>query len=545
MTTPVSLLEALDGTAVRQVFATAAAHLRECAAAIDAINVYPVPDGDTGTNMSSTMREAIAHAHALGAEPSVAEVLGATAKGALYGARGNSGVILSQALRGFAAGVGDRAALDGAAVAAGLEKAAVQAYHAVSKPQEGTMLTVLRMAGAAAVDAAAGLPRGARGTGCAFVLGAAVRAAEEAEAVTIDQLPSLKEAGVTDAGGEGICALLRGQLAAITGNRAPIPARPAEHPIALGGGHGGDTFGFCTEFIIEPAPGPLDPDAVRAFAEAGGNRSVVVVGDEELVRVHAHTLEPEHLVATAARFGRIGRVKVDDMSAQHVRFRAKGSGAGARVAVLAMSRGDGIDAIFESLGAAVSGLGLVEKPPAGQIADAADALGIADVIVLPNHANVLLAAEQAKQLARCTLHVVPTTSLPQGIAAAMAFDGEERAQANVGAMQSAARRVTTVEVTLAGASRTVDGVEVREGEAIALIEGKLKVCTPGIADALLAGIGAAGVSRGQLVTVYTGEGVAEDAGAAVARELRERHPGVDIEVVAGGQPLYAFIASVE
>ncbi|MFN8615612.1 MAG: DAK2 domain-containing protein [Dehalococcoidia bacterium] len=545
MTAPIAFLDALDGAALRRVFAAASAHLRASAKAVDAINVYPVPDGDTGSNMSATLREAVDRALSLDGEATVPEVLQAIAKGALYGARGNSGVILSQALRGFAEGVGTTARLDGASLANGLRQAAQQAYRAVSKPQEGTMLTVLREAGDAAMTEADTLPGDGRGTGCAPVLAAAVRAADRAEAATIDQLPALKEAGVPDAGGEGVCVILRGLLAAIVGGAPEVREHVTNRPIALAAGHGDDAFGFCTEFLIEPVGSALEIGAMRTLAESGGNRSVVVVGDGELLRVHAHSLEPQALLDAAEGLGRLSRVKVEDMSAQHSRFKDTGSGAGVKTGLLAMSRGDGFDEIFESLGAAVSDLGVVEKPPAGQIADAADALRLADVIVLANHKNVLLAAEQARELTKATLHVVPTTTLPQGIAAAMAFDPAEPATLNAGEMLAAARQVRTIEVTIAGASRTSEGIAVRAGEAIVLVDGTLAGTSASAEEALLTGLRHAGVSDGQLVTVYAGEGVGEAECARAASAVREQFPGAEVEAMRGGQPLYPYIASVE
>jgi DAK2 domain fusion protein YloV len=538
-------MEALDGPALRRVFAAASQHLRESAKAIDAINVYPVPDGDTGSNMAATMREAIEKVMALEGEPTVPDVLSTIARGALYGARGNSGVILSQALRGFSAGVGERPRLDGQSLAEGLVKAAEQAYRAVSNPQEGTMLTVLREAGDAARSAATALPAGGSGTGCAQVLAAAVREAERAEAYTVEQLPALKEAGVPDAGGEGICVVLRGLLAAITGGAIEVKLAPAELPIVHSDGHGEDQYGFCTEFLIESESGSLDVEEVRRVALSNGNRSVVVVGEADLVRVHAHSLEPQALLDAAERLGKLARVKVEDMTAQNVRWKDTGSGAGVKVAVLAMSRGEGLDEIFSGLGAVTSDLGLVEKPPAGQIASAADALRVADVIVLPNHKNVLLAAEQARELAQCTLHIVPTISLPQGVAAAMAFDASEPASANKEAMAGAIAQVTTVEVTIAGASRTADGVAVIEGEAIVLLDGTLVASAGTTREALLEGLRRADVAEGSLITLYAGEDVSEDEYLSLAEEIRQAHPGVEVEAVQGGQPLYPYIASVE
>jgi dihydroxyacetone kinase-like predicted kinase len=261
--------------------------------------------------------------------------------------------------------------------------------------------------------------------------------------------------------------------------------------------------------------------------------------------VHAHSLEPQALLDAAEKLGKLARVKVEDMTAQNVRWQQTGSGAGVKVAVLAMSRGAGFDEIFEGLGAKVSDLGVVEKPPAGQIASAADALRVADVIVLANHKNVLLAAEQSRELAQCTIHVVPTVSLPQGIAAAMAFDSSEPAKANREAMEAALSQVTTIEVTIAGATRTSDGVAVKEGEAIVLVDGTLVGNAATTREALLAGLGKADVSEGSLVTLYAGEDVSEDEYLALAEEIREAYPGVEVEALSGGQPLYPYIASVE
>ncbi|MGE3076073.1 MAG: DAK2 domain-containing protein [Dehalococcoidia bacterium] len=545
MTAPIRDEESLDGAALRNVFAAAARLLKDSAPDIDAINVYPVPDGDTGSNMSATFREAVDRALALNEQATAGQVLSEIARGALYGARGNSGVILSQALRGFASGVGECEVLSGAALADGLEQAATQAYRAVSQPQEGTMLTVLRAAGEVARERAATLGDEAGRGSCFRVLSAAVTAAEAAEAATIDQLPSLKEAGVTDAGGEGICVILRGLLAAISGRVPEVKPHPAIKPLQTAEGHGEDPFGYCTEFLLEPRQRPLDVATIRSLVESRGSRSVVVVGDEELVRVHAHSLEPEPLIEAARELGHVSRVKVEDMSAQNVRFREGGSGAGAKVAMLAMSRGAGFDEIFESLGAAVSDLGVVEKPPAGQIASAADALRTPDVIVLANHRNVVLAAQQAKELTDCTLHVIPTTSLPQGIAAAIAFDAGESPAANLSGMVAAATATKTVEVTIAGADRTSDGIAVKQGQPIVLIEGKLVGTADSPGDALIEGLRLAGVEPGQLVTIYAGQGVSESDLSVLAEKAGTLAKELEVEGVMGGQALYPFIASIE
>lgn len=531
----------LSGDELFGALAAAAAHLRDSAPAIDAINVYPVPDGDTGSNMAATLREAVDTAALVPSPRDVSAVLAGFARGALYGARGNSGVILSQALRGLATAADGRETYDAAALAMGLQAAATAAYGAVAKPVEGTMLTVLRAAGEGAAAHAATLPARGAGLPCVPTLARALDAAVAAEAATPTQLPALAEAGVTDAGGEGVCTILRGLIAALTGATPAVPPIP-DRPIADLGAHTGEAFGFCTEFVVESGPVPLDVAAIRDWATSAG-RSVVVVGSGDAVRVHLHADDADAVLAAAAAFGQLARTKVEDMSAQHVRFRASGSGASRELAVLALSRGDGIDRLFEDIGAAVGDLGEVVKPPAGEIAAAADRLGARDVIVLPNHANVVLAARQAADLTRCTLHVIETRTLPQGIAAAFAFAADRPVAANIAAMTTAAAAVTTVEVTTAAATRVADGVAVREGQAIALVDGRLIAAADAPLAALLAGLDAAGTDDAALVTLFLA--APDDGRGDIEQAIAERFPAIELDIHVGGQPLYAFIASVE
>jgi len=530
----------LNGEHLRSAFHAAAIHLRDRAAAIDAINVYPVPDGDTGTNMAATLHAAVEAAIAV-ESPAVPAILAAVARGALYGARGNSGVILSQALKGFRAGVGDRDALDAAAIAVGLEYASLSAYAAVGKPVEGTMLTVLRAAASAATARAATLPAGGLGQPCSMTLEAAVAAAEAAEAKTIEQLDSLREAGLPDAGGEGVCVILRGLLAAITGTTPSVHVLPSR-PIAMTAGH--DGFGFCTEFVVEATAGPIPEAAVRGIGLADGNTSLVVVGDESAWHVHIHTADPEPLFASAAALGTIVSRKVEDMTAQNVRWLARTGGDG-QVGLLALSRGDGFTAIFQGLGARVVQLGNTDKPSAGDIARQADALHLPDVIVLPNHRDVVMAARQAASLTRCNLHVVETKSLPEGIAAAMAYlPGTVPADA-LGGLDAARSAVTTVEVTTAAVDRTTEGISVRSGDIIALVDGRLVARASGTTPALLAGLASAKASGDCLITLYTGAAIDPAASHEVGAAVRSALPNATVEIVEGGQGLYPFIASIE
>ena len=270
----------------------------------------------------------------------------------------------------------------------------------------------------------------------------------------------------------------------------------------------------------------------------------MIVGDEQALRVHVHTNEPERLLEEAGTFGELTRPKFEDMSAQHARFRAEGSGEGLKVGLLALSSSEGFDEVFRSLGASIHRLEAIVKPAAGDIAQAADALGPADVIVLPNHKNAIPAAEQAVELARCTLHVAPSISLAQGAAAAIAFNALATAEENAEALGEALEATRSVEVTRAAADRTADGVEVQEGEAITLVDGTLIGGTDDPVEGLLAGLAQAEVEDAAIVTVYVG---ADFEGAH--DELRERieaaFEDIEVEVVAGGQPLYELVAAVE
>ncbi len=542
MTIP-AIGEALDGKRMRELFRAAAEHLRARASAIDAINVYPVPDGDTGSNMAATLAEAVSFAEHERSERA-GDVLRAVARGALYGARGNSGVILSQALRGFAEGVVGYETLDARAVAEAFTRAAASAYAAVAEPVEGTMLTVLRAAADAARQACAGLPSGGAGAGCEPVFAAALASAEAAEASTPDLLPVLREAGVPDAGGEGVCTMLRAFYAELTGR--PIEREPELPRLELRPGDHGGEFGFCTEFLLQRAEAPLAAPAIRDTLRKAGGRSVVVVGDADAVHVHVHADDPGVMVAACEAFGTVSRLKAEDMTAQHRRFAEAGSGATAAVALLAFSPSRTFDDIFRSLGAEPIRLDPLTKPAVREIVEAAERLQRPDVIVLPNHKNVVMAAQQAAELSRrATLHVVPAKSVPQGIAAAVAFDPELPVRESLGRMQSAAEAVRTVEVTTATQSRTLGGIEVRPNDAIALVDDELVAATRDPIDALLAGLEAAGAPQAELVTVYAGDGVNEETLAQVKERIRERFPEAENEVHRTGQPLYPFIASVE
>jgi DAK2 domain fusion protein YloV len=535
--------QSADGHTLASVFAGGAEALTLQADALNAINVFPVPDGDTGTNMSLTMRAAVDEI-ARSAGRSLAAVTKAAAHGALMGAKGNSGVILSQIIAGFE----DAAAtdgLDGRGLARALERGRAAAYRVVSAPKEGTILT--------AITAAAGAAGDSDGTFDA-TLGAAVDAAHEAVARTPDLLPVLREAGVVDAGAQGLYVMLDGMLRTLRGETivASTDRLGAIDPAWLAATervHGeGARAGFCTEFVIEGAA--LDSSAIRAHLATLGD-SVLVVGDAGVVRVHVHTGRPDDALAYARAAGAVSHEKVDDMEVQFQalagRERAPSPGeAPPAIGVVAVAAGDGIEALLRSLGATqiVHG-GQTMNPSAGDILAAIEAVASARVIVLPNNKNIVLAAEQAALRTSGRARVVPSRSIPQGVAALVAMNGEEPIDDNIQAMTTAIAAVRTGEVTLAARTTRINGIEIRKAQPIALVDGDLIAAEETVAAAVRAAAARMLVaSDGAIVTLYAGEGESPESAEAIASGIRAEF-GCDVEVVAGGQPHYAYLIGVE
>ena len=535
----------LTGEAFRQLVAAGTQYLERHTDAINALNVFPVPDGDTGINMLLTMQSA----NECGELPApgsgtVAQVSHALARGALLGARGNSGVIFSQFMKGLSQGLAECEHCDGEHLVAALVAGSTASYQAVGKPVEGTMLTVMRAA-AEAVEPMSGPP--------ADVLRTAFDAAGLALAHTPEQLPILKEAGVVDAGGQGVVAFLAGALSYVAGEEVEL-----EITTPAGGlsnvevsqeflEHTEDEmYGFCTQFVVFGEG--LDVTAVReqVVAMAG---STVVIGDDRTVRIHAHAEDPGPLLSLGVSLGAVDQVSIQNMDAQHQQFMARhGYTAGEQkaVAVVAVAPGEGIQQVFRDLGAArvVSG-GQTMNPSAEQLLAAVKQTGAKHVVLLPNNPNIIMAANQAAELAEGPVSVVPSRSVPQGVTALLAWNPDLEAEAGVNAMTAALDDVLAGEVTTAVRSTTIDGIAVVEGQAIAMLDGSLVAAeaTPG--EALNALVAKAEPAEGALVTLYFGAEVREEAAQAAAAALSERFAGIETEVVNGGQPHYHYLVSIE
>ena len=522
---------------------------------VNRLNVFPVPDGDTGTNMLLTLQSAVEDIRESDARE-ISKIAALAAHGSLMGARGNSGVILSQIFRGFAKHVQGKSELTPAELADALEEAANAAYRAVIKPTEGTILTVAREAGRAARAAAAD-----PGATVNTVIGAACRAAKAATDNTPTQLAILREAGVVDAGGFGLQVILEGFLKTVEESEAAAPARqsasrgraaPAQRNLELPE----EGWGYCTEFLIEGQG--LDVDQIRDTIAGMGN-SALVVGDEDLIRVHVHTNEPTAVLAYASGVGTLARTKVDDMSKQHrVILDGAAAGNGSRpqpapaptrpngIGLVAVVAGGGLTEIFRGLGvdAVVEG-GQTMNPSTQDMLHAVESVPYQEVLLLPNNANVILAAQQVPGLTSRKVHLVSTRTVPQGIAAVVAFNPTRDASANLEAMAAAFGQVQTIEVTHAVRDSKANGVAVKKGDVIALINDKLKHSGGDYGSVVSLALKGIKPDEYELVTVYRGEG-AEDGDLKLLTEAIGRDfPGLEVEVQDGGQRHYPFILSVE
>jgi DAK2 domain fusion protein YloV len=511
------------------------------------LNVFPVPDGDTGTNMLLTLQSAVEDIKDSNAAE-VSKIAKLASHGSLMGARGNSGVILSQIFRGFARAVEGKSSLTPRELAAAFEEAANAAYRAVNKPTEGTILTVAREAGRAATAAAA-----SPDASVPSVIAAAASGARDAVLKTPSQLQILREAGVVDAGGFGLQIILEGMLktveesafAAAVSQAAP-KAMPSQ--VALDLPEGG--WGYCTEFLIEG--NGLDLEVIRNQIEALGN-SVLVVGEPELVKVHVHTDDPSRVITLAGGHGKLLKLNVGDMSTQHKRILEGDAVANNNkaprpngVGLVAVVAGSGLVDIFRGLGvdAIVEG-GQSMNPSTQDMLMAIEAVPYSEVILLPNNRNVILAAKQVVGLTPKKVHIIETHSVPEGVAAVVAFRPDRTGAENVATMKSEAQRVQTIEVTHAVRDTRSNGLKVKKGDVIGLINEKLEFAGADYADVVNKALGKLGPDSYELVTVYRGEGASDDELASLQSSIQSSFPGLEVEVQQGGQQHYPFILSVE
>ena len=525
--------------------------LQRYSESINALNVFPVPDGDTGTNMLLTMQSVNERLQALDTN-TLSMVAKEAARGALFGARGNSGVIFSQFLAGFAKGLDGVESCGPSSLVKALALGSEASYSAVSEPVEGTMLTVIREFSESAKAFADGdepdvIDLWTQG----------LNGAREALEKTPNMLPVLRDAGVVDSGGQGVVVIMEGFLCSFL-DKNPDRLHIEISIPAFGGAVGFPTvskeflessqseeYGFCTEFMIEGAG--IDLTNLRNYVSGKGN-SVIVVGDSSLAKVHVHTFEPDEVIGYGATMGQTLGIKVDDISKGHEGFVALHSQRqnAPRLAVVAVAWGEGFANLFNDLGShAVVTCQRTMNPSARELLEAAQGTGAEEVVILPNNSNVILTARQASSLSDKHLHVIPTSTIPQGIAALLAYSSELPPDQVMEAMESFSEDVRTIEVTTAQRDTIMDGTAVKQGQIIALLDGKLVTMGDSVSTVIHQSILEAEPPEDGVVTLYWGGDTQESQALETMERLRESLPDIEVETVYGGQPFYHYVASIE
>ena len=553
--------EFIDGAAFRQMVLYAAAAIKQHMEEINDLNVFPVPDGDTGTNMSLTMGAAAAELKKYGEEP-VGKTAERTANALLRGARGNSGVILSLLSRGMSKTMKKKETVNGVDLADALGAGVSTAYSAVMKPAEGTILTVSRLAAQRAVEAAE------EQNEAEFVLQAAIDAGEDALAQTIHQNPVLQKAGVVDAGGKGYLIILRGMLSALRGEEMPLPAeanqqtmQPKEKADFNQFTQEEITFGYCTEFIAARADG-RSAAPLREFLNHLGD-SLVLVEDEEIIKVHVHTDHPGKVLEEALKYGALLTVKVENMREQHSEILEEAAQMPARepgqeqenwqvapaekhFGFVAVCAGEGLASVFADLGCdrTING-GQTMNPATEDILKAVEQTPSEVVYVLPNNKNIIMAAEQCVSIAHKKVVVIPTRSVPQGVAAMLAMDPEADEEQNTREMTQAAEQVNTIQVTYAARDSSFDGVEISAQDYLALYNDALFGTSRDLNTLFAQLTERVTQENPQFITVYYGQQVSEEDAQAVADRFAAACPDAEVSVLNGGQPVYYYMISVE
>lgn len=544
-----------DGRQLGEAFALAAATLEARREFVNGLNVFPVPDGDTGSNMAMTMDSAV---RAIPPETSsVTEVGRHLAHGALMGARGNSGVILSQILRGFASGIVDRDELDGQDLARALRSAQKLAYKAVMRPVEGTMLTVIR----GSADRAEATAQ--RSPSLTAVLRQAIEGAQAALDSTPQLLDILRQAGVVDAGGQGLVIILEGleryALGDTTVGEANLAAIESTAPFHLvpefAGTHGDDSYGYCTNFMVFGQG--LDFERVREEIAAMG-QSAVIVGDDTIIKVHIHTERPGQVLDYATGLGSLDQIKIDNMARQTAALAEQRIVVGnaattpdskptpGAIAIVAVAAGDGLAGALRDMGATtvVRG-GQTMNPSTEDLLKAVNGTGADRVIILPNNPNVIMTANQAAKWTDREVCVAPTRSVPQGLAALAAFQSGETLDRNVELMTGALSHVVTLELTTAMRDVALNGVQIRQGQMIGLLDDELTAAGDDVASVSCDLFARVGLDAPELITVFAGADATGADIAAIRQAANHAFPDAEIDLADGGQPHYRFVIGIE
>ncbi|WP_339227654.1 DAK2 domain-containing protein [Oceanobacillus sp. FSL K6-2867] len=550
-------VEKLDGVTLAQMILTGAHHLANNAKKIDALNVFPVPDGDTGTNMNLSITSGANEVKHL-ASNNTSEVANAFAKGLLMGARGNSGVILSQIFRGFAKGMGKKQSLTVADLAEAFDGGVASAYKAVMKPVEGTILTVAK-------DAAKEALRVSETENDITVFMERVLAEAKASLKrTPDLLPVLKEVGVVDSGGQGLVTIYEGFLAALKGEALPADSTEVKMEEMVNAEHHKisqdfmDTseinFGYCTEFMVKLendklAEHPFNEEKFRNELSELGD-SLLVVSDDEIIKVHIHSEQPGTCLTMGQRFGSLINMKIENMREQHAAIVGDKSEEvpkqKTKYGVVTVAMGSGLKALFESLGVSVviEG-GQTMNPSTQDITDAIQKTNAENVIILPNNKNILMAADQAAELAEGNVAVVATKTIPQGISAMLAFNSEASIDDNQTAMDEARKHVKTGQITYAVRDTQIDGITIEKDSFMGINEGKIVTTHKEKVEAVKLLLKELITDEDEILTILQGEDVEEEEVTELVDYIEATYEDIEVEVHNGNQPIYSYIFSVE
>ena len=545
----------------QEMVQAASTRLNKQAEYVNSLNVFPVPDGDTGTNMGMTIENGAKEVSDCSAS-TVGEAAGIFAKGLLMGARGNSGVITSQLFRGFSQAIKEKDELTGQDLALAFQSGVEVAYKAVMKPVEGTILTVSR-------GAAIGAKKKAEETDDAVeVMRAALEGAKAALAKTPEMLPVLKEVGVVDSGGQGLVFIYEGFLSALTGEYSAsedFVATPAnmseminaEHHKSVAGHVATEdiTFGYCTEIMVALKQGPtyskdFDYDEFRNYLNDLGD-SLLVVNDDEIVKVHVHTEDPGLVMQEGLKYGSLVKVKVDNMRNQHEAQVEKEERQAKPVeekeyAIIAVVAGDGLADIFKAQGVdyIISG-GQTMNPSTEDFVKAVEELNARNIIILPNNKNILMAAQSAAEVIDQPAAVVETKTIPQGLTSLLAFDESKSIEENYERMSASLSDVVSGSVTTAVRDTTIDGLEIHENDNLGMVDGKIVVSNPDMMETLEETFAHMLDEDSEIVTIYVGEDGSEELANELAQVLAEKYEDVEVEIHQGGQPVYPYLFSVE
>ncbi|MEO7018643.1 MAG: DAK2 domain-containing protein [Ktedonobacteraceae bacterium] len=544
-------ISVFDGQDFKKALLSGAAWLEEHRDYINALNVFPVPDGDTGSNMSKTMQAAVKGIES-SADKSAAVISAKLAHSALLGARGNSGVILSQILRGLAMGLEKKATFTAPDLAQAMQEAQRLAYRAVIKPVEGTILTVVRETADAAKISADG------GSDLVALLQDMVVAARQSVARTPELLPALKQAGVVDSGGQGFCTVLEGIWRYVRGETdVKLPTQhiqPTE--IKKGMVTVEEEFGYEVVFLLRGEH--LDVEAIRQTVIDMGGVSTVVAGDEKILKVHTHCEQPGKILDYGVSLGSLLDINIENLQEQSLTYAAESAAEHAAdqstppepvklsIATVAVVAGDGFIEVFKGLGvnAIVSG-GQTMNPSTEELLEAVNAVPADKVILLPNNSNVILSARQVVNLTEKEVAIIQADTMPQGIAALIGFNFSADFETNCKVMTEAARNIQTAEITVAVRSVQMGGVRVREGDYIGIVNGNLAMAGQHMEQVLDETLKRMQIEQLEIVTLYFGEGITEQLAEETARRIKNHYSQLEIQVVNGGQAHYAYIISAE